>query len=261
VTGSEGARDTSARSGSEPAEPFYHTQEGIVKCPGVEPGKTFELDGKTYTAADNTNDDDLILNNKRICTTHVTDMSGYTSGLGATNPYVDINYGNISTVTTWDTSNVTKMRAMFYSADSFNQDIGSWYTGQVTNMNYMFADASGFNQDIGSWDTSSVIHTAGMFAGASSFNQDIGSWDTSSVTRMRRMFDGASSFNQDIDSWDTSNVTDMGGMFLNASSFSQDISSWCVRGISSKPDGFDYRAGFEGQTSLQPNWGTNTGCS
>lgn len=134
---------------------YYQNQEGAVKCPGVEPGNTFELNGKTYTAANNTNDDKLISNDKRICTTHVTSMTG-----GLNDPYVDTSYGNISSISNWDTSRVRFMYAMFSGAQEFNQD----------------------------------------------------------------------------------------------------ISSWCVRRISGKPDLFDYGAGFEGQDSLQPNWGAETEC-
>jgi surface protein len=289
VMETNGARGANAQTSSEPVEPFYQTQEGIVKCPGVEPGKTFELDGKRYTAADNTNDDDLILNDKRICTTHVTDMSGYTSDIVA-KPYVDSSYENISTITTWDTSSVTTMGYTFYNASSFNQDIGSWDTSSVTNMWYMFAYADEFNQDIGSWDTSSVTNMYRMFYNADSFNQDIGSWDTSNVAdmgfmfreadsfnqdigswntsnvnSMKYMFFEAGDFNQDIGSWDTSSVTDMTGMFREADNFNQDITSWCVRQISNpysdKPLEFDTNARFNEQESLQPNWGTSTGCS
>ena len=37
-------------------------------------------------------------------------------------------YGHISD---WDVSNVTDMNAMFFEADSFNQDIGDWDVGNV----------------------------------------------------------------------------------------------------------------------------------
>jgi hypothetical protein len=53
----------------------------------------------------------------------------------------------------------------------------------------------------------------------------------------------------------------MGNMFEDADSFNQDISTWCVSQIESEPFFFDENAGFDGQASLQPQWGTNTGCS
>jgi surface protein len=143
VTESKGDRLASAQARSEPAEPSYQTQEGILKCPGVEPGNTFELDGKTYTAANNSNDDGLISNHKRICTTHVTNMSGLAPG-GA-EPYVNNSYANTSSVTTRDTSNVTTMRLMFLGATNFNQDIGRWNTSSVNDMSSMFRVALKFN--------------------------------------------------------------------------------------------------------------------
>jgi len=47
----------------------------------------------------------------------------------------------------------------------------------------------------------------------------------------------------------------MRGMFIFAKAFDQDISGWCVQGIASKPEEFDERAGFQGQTAKQPKWG------
>jgi surface protein len=251
--------EPNTQSRSEAEDGFYQTQGGIVKCPGVEPGNTFDLDGKTYIAADNSNDDTLISNDKRICTTHVTAMSSY--AWNGPRAYINSSYGNISSITTWDTSNVTTMQVMFYNADNFNQDISTWNTSRVTNMERMFYNADNFNQSIGSWNTSKVTNMAGMFYLADKFNRDISTWNTSNVENMRLMFHHATSFNRDISTWDTSNVYRMNGMFEEAISFNQDISSWCVRGISRKPDGLDVRAGFQAQTSLQPNWGTNTGCS
>ena len=123
-------------------------------------------------------------------------------------------------------SNITNMKNMFYSADYFNQDIGSWNTSNVTDMGYMFMGASNFNQNIGSWNTSNVTDMNSMFYNASSFNQDIGLCDTSNLKNTFAMFQGASSFNQDIGLWDTSNITEMGSMFMDASSFNQDIGLW-----------------------------------
>jgi flagellin-like protein len=230
---------------------FYQTDGGTVECGDASPGETGTVDGKTYTAADDSNVDSLISNGDRICTTHVTDMTG-----AYQDPFVNSSYGNISSIGSWDTSNVTDMSSMFNGgASSFNRSIGSWDTSSVTDMSFMFHEAGDFNRDIGSWDTGNVTDMSSMFAGASSFNQDIGSWDTSSVTFMYEMFAGASSFKRDVGSWDTSEVTSMGYMFQDASSFDQDISMWCVEQIGSKPEGFDADSGFEGDSAMQPNWG------
>jgi hypothetical protein len=76
---------------------------------------------------------------------------------------------------------------------------------------------------------------------------------------MGYMFDGATAFNRDISEWDVSGVEDMKRMFLDASSFNQDISTWCVPNISYKPFEFDANAGFEGNSTIQPQWGTCPG--
>jgi surface protein len=58
---------------------------------------------------------------------------------------------------------VTNMTGMFYSASTFNQDIGNWNTEKVTNMQYMFQLASAFNHYIGGWNTEKVKTMDGMF--------------------------------------------------------------------------------------------------
>ena len=153
-----------------------------------------------------------------------------------------------------DTSNLTNMKGMFYSAISFNQPIGSWDTSSVKDMSWMFAWAESFNQPIGNWDTSKVTNMCAMFAGAKSFNQPIGNWNTSNVTNMKLMFYIAKSFNQPIGNWDTSKVTDMSEMFSNATSFNQPISNWDTSKVTDMSRMFCFARSFN-----QPigNWDTS----
>lgn len=46
---------------------------------------------------------------------------------------------------------------------SFTADISGWNTSSVTTMNSMFYSATSFNQPIGGWNTSSVIDMDMMF--------------------------------------------------------------------------------------------------
>jgi surface protein len=144
----------------------------------------------------------------------------------------------------WDLSSATSISQMFANATSFNQDIGSWNVSNVLNMNQVFAGASSFNQDIGSWNVSSVTNMLGMFANATSFNQDIGSWNVGNVLNMTAMFQSATSFNQDIGSWNVSNVANMTQMFSNATSFNQDISSWNVSNVTNMTSMFNTAISF-----------------
>ena len=101
-------------------------------------------------------------------------------------------------------SSVQGMRAMFFGASTFNQDIGRWDTSSVENMNNMFYEAISFNQDIGSWDVSKVIYMRYMFTGASSFSADISSWTgTAATTAQVEMFKGATAFQDKFECTDT----------------------------------------------------------
>jgi surface protein len=193
--------------------------------------------------------------------------AGYTfvanDGITTTSPMTnatemlrDASSFNDPDVAEWDTSSITNMQTMFFSATDFNQDIGSWDTSGVTSMQDMLRYASAFNQDIGSWDVSSVTNMTSMLTYASAFNQDIGSWDVSSVTNMNSMFTFVSAFNQDIGSWDVSSVTNMAFMFRAASTFNQDLSGWCVTNIASEPSGFDLSASSWTLANSRPVWGT-----
>ena len=130
-------------------------------------------------------------------------------------------YGHIST---WETSGVTDMFALFRNKGSFNEDISAWITSGVTDMSELFSGSS-FNEDIGAWDTSGVETMRYMFFGASAFNQDIGNWAVHSVKNLYGMFFGASAFNQDIGAWDT--WAHKRPHANRASAFDQDL-GWCV---------------------------------
>ena len=94
------------------------------------------------------------------------------------------------------------------------EDIGAWDTSGVTSMYRMFYTASAFNQDIGDWAVHSVMRMQDMFNLASSFNQDIGGWAVDSVTYMQYMFYSASTFDQDL-GWCVDVGVDLTDAFYN----------------------------------------------
>ena len=75
------------------------------------------------------------------------------------NPY----YGLIAG---WDTSQVTDMYALFYSASAFNGDISQWNVSAVIDMSYMFYNATAFSKDIRGWSVSASTVRTNMFMGA-----------------------------------------------------------------------------------------------
>ena len=69
-------------------------------------------------------------------------------------------------LSSWNVSNVTTMRAMFYEASSFNGDLSSWDVSNVAIMEYMFYQASAFDKiTIRNWDLSGK-ETEGIFESA-----------------------------------------------------------------------------------------------
>ena len=152
-------------------------------------------------------------------------------------------------------SSVTNMDNMFGGAAIFNQDISSWNTSNVTNMRFMFFYATSFNNNgqALTWSTSNVTIMDLMFNSASNFNQNISSWNTSSVMSMAQMFQDASSFNQSLKPWSTSNVQYMFNMFEGATSFNQNISPWIVSSVTSADNIFCNCPGMIANAGYRPN--------
>ena len=139
---------------------------------------------------------------------------------------------NFDGLETWDTSNVTTMKGMFYRAKYFNHPIGDWDVSKVEDMSYMFCEAPAFNQPLEKWDVSNVQRMDSMFAWAYSFNQPIERWNVSNVYNMKAMLHFAKSFNQPLNGWDMSGVGTIWAMFAGAKSFNQPLDKWDTSSIS-----------------------------
>ena len=200
--------------------PIYLDSNGITikACEDANVGDTGVIDGVTYTVVDEAMLRTMVENEQdvtKVVTTKVTDMS----------ELLLINYNTSSPfnqpIGSWDVSNVTNMRLMFYEARDFNQEIVNWDVSNVTDMAEMFHHTESFNQVIGNWDVSNVTRMEFMFYRTYSFNRPIGNWDVSSVISMEEMFSSATSFNKDLSSWNVDNVTVCDGFSYNTPSWTQ----------------------------------------
>ena len=105
--------------------------------------------------------------------------------------------------------------------------IETWDTSEITDMRRLFFEKADFNGDLSRWDVSNVTSLDNTFRGATSFDGDLSRWDVSNVTSLEFTFYGATSFNGDLSRWDVSNVTDLAYTFHGATSFSQQLGgSW-----------------------------------
>ena len=134
---------------------------------------------------------------------------------------------DISGLSTWDSSNVTNMLAMFVDG-----------TVSLTNVNALSR-----------WDTSNVENMRGLFSmNSSTYNDDgyssgltdisgLSNWDTSNVEIMRALFQHNTNLTSlhGLELWDVSNVEDMDYMFTNARSLTslRNLGSWDVSNVKS----------------------------
>ena len=120
-------------------------------------------------------------------------------------------------LSSFDTSNVTDMYAMFFSMYNLTTlDISNFNTSKVTNMSEMFCDVYNLTTlDLSNFDTSKVTNMGYMFAGVSNITTlNLTSFDTSKVTNMGYMFSAMFSLTTlNLSNFDTSQVTNMGSMF------------------------------------------------
>lgn len=217
----------------------------------------------------NTSNSNAFFRCQNLIITGVTDTPNLTNVTNLSLMFRDcISITTINQLDNWDLSDVTDLTQMFYSATSFNQNIGSWETSAVTNMTNTFSYASSFDNggsnSISGWNVSNVSSMSETFAFATSFNRNIGGWNIktsgpvtffgtfwnatsfnnggspsisgwtlSSCTSTSSMFKTATAFNQPIGNWDTQNVTSMTNMFQSATTFNQNISNWNTDSVQS----------------------------
>ena len=133
---------------------------------GTKVGQSYDYNGVTYKVVDNAGLTDAVLYTddlSKIVTTKVTTLRELI--------YQTANQNTFNQdISSWDTSNVTNMKNMFFSAAAFNQDISGWDTSSVTDMSYMFEIATSFNQDLSGWNVLLVTNCSNFSLNASSWS-------------------------------------------------------------------------------------------
>ncbi len=156
-------------------------------------------------------------------------------------------------------SNVIEMNGLFRNATSFNNggspSINNWDVSNVETFGAMFYNATNFNQPLNNWNITGATNIGYMFANATNFNQPLNGWNTSNIYYLDSMFANATSFNQPLNNWDVSNVTQMSHMFNGATNFNQDLGDWNVSGLTNMYRMFSGATSFNnGGSSSINNW-------
>ena len=133
-----------------------------------------------------------------------------------------IGMSEINGIENLNTSNVTKMQAMFYDCELQELNLSNFDTSNVTDMSHMFYGCEALQElNVSNFDTSNVTDMSGMFANDNWWEESIlekitgiENFDTSNVTNMSSMFNHCETLTElDVSNFDTSNVTDMSDMF------------------------------------------------
>ena len=123
---------------------------------------------------------------------------------------------------------------MFYGTSASSVDLSGLDTSNVTDMSYMFYSASiGEIKGLESIDTSKVTDMSYMFRGLSISTLDLNGLDTSSVTNMRSMFDGTEATTLDLSNLNTSKVDDMSSMFRDSKATALDLTNFDTSNVTS----------------------------
>ena len=173
------------------------------------------------------------------------------------------NLTDITSIASWDVSNVTNMSYMFYGCSNLTDltPIASWNVSNVTNMSYMFYGCRKLTDltPIALWNISNVTSMGGIFSNCSSLTDltPLASWDVSNVTIMNSMFQSCSSLTDltPLASWDVSNVTDMSFMFQSCSSLTDltGLSGWNVSNVTNM-NGMFYRCSSLTDLTALTDW-------
>ncbi len=147
------------------------------------------------------------------------------SGYGLNNKIVKLD------LSSFNTSNVTNMRYMFYACSSLTSlDLSNFNTSKVIDMEFMFGECSSLTSlDLSGFNTSNVTNMRYMFYACSSLTSlDLSNFNTSKVIDMEFMFDECSSLTSlDLSGFNTSKVTNMKSMFSGCSSLTNlDLSNF-----------------------------------
>ena len=123
-------------------------------------------------------------------------------------------------ISSWNTSNVTSMWAMFADCYELENIIGLELinTINVTNMTQMFKNCYKLTSvDLSNFNTIEVTSMYAMFFNCNNLTSlDVSNFNTSNVTNMYDMFNGCSNLTSlDVSNFDTNKVTDIGGVFHN----------------------------------------------
>ena len=163
----------------------------------------------------------------------------------------------------WDTSNVTNMDLMFYTAYFLESlDVSQWDTSNVTSMQFLFANTRLSSLDVSQWDTSKVTNMSGMFSSMPLTSIDVSRWDTSNVVDMRGAFSDVPLTFIDVSSWNTSKVVDMGSVFWGTKLNEIDVSGWDTSNVTTMAGLFTNvplmqitlgeKSKFDGTVALKP---------
>lgn len=141
------------------------------------------------------------------------------------------NLADLSIISSFDTSKVTRMEAMFKGCNLVKElDVRHFNTSKVTNMFSLFEWCDQLKSlDLTNFDTAKVTDMSDMFNGCRNLTTlNIQSFDTTQVTNMCGMFNGCESLAKlDLSSFNTAQVKNMRWMFHNCYSLTQlDLSNF-----------------------------------